>query len=171
MESESHASDKHFFDLFMIVIGGLIAVTFGLFLLSNYIAGQTQVVYVLQDAPFQEQVAGNIAPVGGVAVDGDEIADAGEVTTVEPVAEVLSGPQVYNQACLACHGAGVGGAPVMGNAEAWSGRIAQGAAVLTDRVINGYTGTAGYMPPKGGRVDLSDEEIVAAMNYMVEESS
>jgi len=171
MESEAHATDKHFFDLFMIVIGFLIAVTFGLFLLSNYIAGKTQVVYVLQDAPFQEQVAGNIAPVGGVAVDGDEIADAGEVTTVERVAEVLSGPQVYNQACLACHGAGVGGAPVMGNAEAWSGRLSQGDAVLTDHVINGYTGTAGYMPPKGGRVDLSDEEIIAAMEYMVEESS
>lgn len=171
MESESHATDKHFFDLFMIVIGVLIAVTFGLFLLSNYIAGKTQVVYVLQDEPFQEQVAGNIAPIGGVAVDGDEIADAGEVATVEPVAEVLSGPQVYNQACLACHGAGVGGAPVMGNAEAWIGRIAQGTAVLTEHVIDGYTGPAGYMPPKGGRVDLSDEEIIAAMEYMVEESS
>lgn len=171
MESEPHATDKHFFDLFMVVIGVLIAVTFGLFLLSNYIAGKTQEVYVLQDEPYQEQVAGNIKPVGGVAVDGDAIADPGEVATVEPVAEVLSGPQVYNQACLACHGAGVGGAPVMGNAEAWTGRIAQGNEVLTDHVINGYTGPAGYMPPKGGRVDLSDEEIIAAMNYMVEESS
>jgi len=171
MESESHATDKHFFDLFMIVIGVLIAVTFGLFLLSNYIAGKTQVVYVLQDEPFQEQVAGNIAPIGAIALDGDEIADAGQVAMAEPVAEILSGPQVYNQACLACHGAGVGGAPVMGNAEAWSGRIAQGNEVLTEHVINGYTGPAGYMPPKGGRVDLSDEEIIAAMSYMVDESS
>lgn len=171
MESEPHATDKHFFDLFMVVIGGLIGVTFGLFILANYIAGKTQVVYVLQDEPYQEQVAGNIKPIGGVAMDGDEIADAGEVATVEPVAEVLSGPQVYNQACLACHGAGVGGAPVIGNAEAWSGRIAQGRETLTDHVINGYTGPAGYMPPKGGRVDLSDDEIIAAMNYMMEESS
>ncbi len=42
---------------------------------------------------------------------------------------------------------------------------------MTDHVINGYTGSLGYMPPKGGRVDLSDEEVIAAMNYMVDESS
>lgn len=171
MESEPHATDKHFFDLFMVVIGILIGVTFGLFLLANYIAGKTQEVYVLQDPSFQAQVDDNIAPVGRAAVDGDEISDAGQVATVEPVQEVLSGPQVYNQACLACHGAGVGGAPVIGDASIWTERVAQGMDVLTDHVINGYTGSVGYMPPKGGRVDLSDEEIIAAMNYMIEESS
>ena len=121
MESESHATDKHFFDLFMVVIGVLIGVTFGLFILANYIAGKTQVVYVLQDKPVQEQVEANITPIAMVALDGDEIAEtAGEVATAEPVAAVLTGPQVYNQACLACHGAGVGGAPVVG--ERPSGR-------------------------------------------------
>ena len=170
MESEPHATDKHFFDLFMVVIGVLIGVTFGLFILSNYIAGRTQEVYVLQDPPFQEQVASNIMPVAAVALDGDEIEDAGEVAMAEPVKEVLSGPQVYNQACLACHGAGVGGAPVVGESAAWSTRIAQGNEVLSNHVIEGYTGSAGYMPPKGGRADLSDEEILAAMTYMIDES-
>ncbi|MFQ5634681.1 MAG: c-type cytochrome [Gammaproteobacteria bacterium] len=171
MESEAHATDKHFFDLFMVIIGILIGVTFGLFLLANYIAGKTQEVYVLQDPSYQAQVDDNIEPVARVAVDGDQIDDPGEVATAEPVAEVLSGPQVYNQACLACHGAGVGGAPVMGDAPAWAARIAQGVEVLTRHVIGGYTGSAGYMPPKGGRVDLSDDEIIAAMQYMVEQSS
>jgi cytochrome c5 len=170
MESQPHATDKHFFDLFMVVIGGLVGVTFGLFILSNYIAGKTQEVYVLQDEPYQDQVASNILPVSAVALDGDEIEDAGEVATAEPVAEVLSGPQVYNQACLACHGAGVGGAPVVGDPAAWTSRIAQGTDLLSRHVIEGYTGSAGYMPPKGGRMDLSDEEILAAMTYMVEES-
>ena len=172
MESESHATDKHFFDLFMVIIGILIGVTFGLFILANYIADKTQVVYVLQDKPYVEQVDANIAPVASVAVDGDEIASAevGEVATVEPVVEVLTGPQVYNQACLACHGAGVGGAPTVGDPAIWTDRVAQGMEVLTDHVINGYTGSAGYMPPKGGRVDLSDDEIIAAMNYMLEQS-
>lgn len=171
MESKPHATDKHFFDLFMVVIGVLIGVTFGLFILANYIAGKTQEVYVLQDPPFQEQVADNIMPVAAVALDGDEIENAGEVATAEPVKEVLSGPQVYNQACLACHGAGVGGAPVVGDSAAWTSRIAQGNDVLSKHVIEGYTGSAGYMPPKGGRADLSDEEILAAMTYMLEESS
>jgi cytochrome c5 len=171
MESEVHATDKHFFDLFMVVMGVLVGVTFGIFLLANYIAGQTQEVYVLQDEPYQEQVASNIEPVGAVALYSDEISSAGEVAKVEPVAEVLTGPQVYNQACLACHGAGVGGAPVIGDPAAWSARIAQGKEVLTEHVINGFTGSAGYMPPKGGRVDLSDAVIISAMNYMVDESS
>ena len=171
MEAEPHATDKHFFDLFMVVIGVLIGVTFGLFLLSNYIAGKTQEVYVLQDPSHQALVDDNIAPVAMVAMDGDDISDAGEVATVEPVAEVLSGPQVYNQACLACHGAGVGGAPIVGDQAAWTARIAQDRATLTDHVINGYTGSAGYMPPKGGRVDLSDDEIIAAMQYMIDEST
>ena len=171
MESEVHATDTHFFNLFMIVMGGLIGITFGLFLLANYVAGKTQEVYILQDAPYQDQVDDNIRPVGMVALDGDEIEDAGQVAVTEPVVEVLSGPQVYNQACLACHGAGVGGAPVMGDTAAWASRIAQGADVLSEHAIDGFTGSAGYMPPKGGRVDLSDEEILAAMQYMVEESS
>ena len=41
---------------------------------------------------------------------------------------------------------------------------------LVDHAINGFTGEAGYMPPKGGRLDLSDEEVTAAVEYMVAES-
>ena len=48
--------------------------------------------------------------------------------------------------------------------------IAQGMDVLKDHAINGYTGSAGYMPAKGGRVDLSDDEVAAAVDYMVAES-
>jgi cytochrome c5 len=82
----------------------------------------------------------------------------------------MSGPQVYNAACFACHGAGIGGAPKSGDAAAWSDRIGQGSDILGDHAINGYQGNAGYMPPKGGRVDLSDEEILTAVDYMVSES-
>jgi cytochrome c5 len=161
--------DKHFFDLFMIVIGGLVAVSFALFLLSNYIAGNTQEVYVLQDNRYQETVSSRLTPVSHVALDGETLENAGEVATIEPVAEVLSGPQVYNQACVACHGAGVAGAPKTGDAAAWGSRIVQDKTTLSDHVINGYQGAAGYMPPKGGRADLSDDEILSAMAYMLDQ--
>jgi cytochrome c5 len=163
--------DKQFFDLFMLVIGILIGITFALFLLSNYIAGQTQKVYMLQDGPYQEQVLSNIAPVGQVALHGEEVAETERVAKAEPVAEILSGPQVYNMACLACHGTGVGGAPATGEVAVWAPRIAQGQAVLGDHTLNGFTGDAGFMPPKGGRIDLSDEEILSAVAYIVEQSS
>jgi cytochrome c5 len=161
--------DKHFFDLFMIVIASLVGVTFGLFLLANYIAGKTQEVYVLQDNRYQETVDARIAPIARIALDGETIENAGEVAKIEPVAEVLSGPQVYNQACVACHGAGIAGAPKTGDDASWGPRIAQSNATLHDHVINGYQGAVGYMPPKGGRVDLSDDEIISAMDYMLEQ--
>jgi cytochrome c5 len=82
----------------------------------------------------------------------------------------MSGPQVYNNACLVCHGAGVGGAPVIGEVDAWSERIAQGNDTLYQHALEGYTGQAGYMPPKGARLDLSDDEVRAAVDYMVSES-
>jgi cytochrome c5 len=166
----SSSPDKHFFDLFMIIIGVLVAVSFGIFLLARFVAGATQEVYVLLDAPYQEQVLDNIRPVGRVALDGEEVTDPVQVAKIEPVAEVLSGPQVYNQACVACHGAGIGGAPTVGQTADWAPRVAQGTTVLRERVMNGYQGDKGYMPPKGGRIDLSDEEIISAMNYMLQQS-
>ena len=91
----------------------------------------------------------------------------GSLTIDNPASE---DPQVYNTACLACHGAGIGGAPVLGDAGQWAPRIEQGMETLVGHAINGYTGEAGYMPPKGGRLDLSDEEVVSAVEYMVAES-
>jgi cytochrome c5 len=168
----SKEEDQKFFDLFTLIIGLLIGVTFGIFLLAQYVGGQTQQVWSMADPVAQAEVMARIAPAGRVTLPGDEqVAPAAEqVAAAKPVAAPMSGPQVYNAACVACHGAGIGGAPKLGDTAAWTGRLAQGTDVLTDHVINGYTGDAGYMPPKGGRVDLSDEEIIAAMNYLLDES-
>jgi cytochrome c5 len=87
----------------------------------------------------------------------------------DPVATAMSGPQVYNTACLACHGAGIGGAPVLGDAAQWVERVAQGADTLKQHALEGYTGSSGFMPAKGGRVDLADTEIEAAVDYMIGE--
>ena len=59
---------------------------------------------------------------------------------------------------------------MLGDAEAWTARIAQGTDVLKDHAINGYQGSVGFMPAKGGRTDLSDEEVASAVDYMVSES-
>ncbi len=87
-----------------------------------------------------------------------------------PVEPLTSGLKVYNEACLICHDEGVGGAPVNGDASAWSARIALGNDTLYQHAIEGYTGEAGFMPAKGARLDLSDEEVRAAVDYMVDES-
>ncbi|NHZ42139.1 c-type cytochrome [Massilia aquatica] len=77
-----------------------------------------------------------------------------------------AGKTVYNAACIACHGAGIAGAPKFGDKAAWSARIAQGASVLHEHAIKGYIGKAGAMPAKGGS-SASDEEVKAAVDFMV----
>ena len=166
--------DQKFFDMYSLVIGGLAIAALGIFVLAMKISDRTQGVYKRDGAEYQAAIAERIRPVGEVYLPGEEGAAAAPtadtVSEPEPVAAALSGPQVYNNACLACHGAGIGGAPVPGDADAWAERIAQGLDVLKDHAINGYQGSAGYMPAKGGRVDLSDEEVASAVEYMVSES-
>ena len=166
--------DQKFFDMYSLVIGVLAAFALAILVLAMKMSDLTQGVYTRDVDEYRAQVAERIRPVGQVYLPGEEReASAPTIETAvepEPVATALSGPQVYNSACLACHGAGIGGAPKLGDAAAWSARIAQGTDVLNDHAINGYTGSAGYMPAKGGRVDLSDQEVSDAVAYMVEES-
>lgn len=81
--------------------------------------------------------------------------------------EVAKGEEVFNNACIACHGAGVAGAPKLGDKDAWRDRIAKGLDTLQKHALNGFKGNSGFMPPKGGRMDLSDEDVKAAVAYMV----
>lgn len=165
--------DQSFFDRYSIVIGVLAAVAVAIYIVSAKMSDLTQGVYTRDAGEYQAAVAERIRPLGQVYLPGEE--HAAEAPTVEtvadvaPVATTLSGPQVYNAACLACHGSGIGGAPVLGDADAWAPRIAQGDDVLKGHAINGFT-NVGFMPPKGGRVDLSDQEIYDAVDYMVSEA-
>ena len=111
-----------------------------------------------------------------MAVAGDEDVAApspeeASLAAAVPAKEVLSGVQVYNTACFACHASGAAGAPKLGDPGAWSARISQGIEVLNEHALNGYTGSSGFMPAKGGQIGLSDEEVMAAVQYMVDESS
>ncbi len=78
------------------------------------------------------------------------------------------GKSDYEAMCFACHGFGVAGAPKLGDKDAWKERIAAGLEKLYDNAINGYTGDAGVMPPKGGFANLSDQQVKDAVDYMVE---
>ena len=77
------------------------------------------------------------------------------------------GQQIYQSSCQACHATGAAGAPKLGDKEAWAPRIAQGLDVLKQHANNGFQGNSGFMPAKGGRTDLSDADVGAAVEYMV----
>lgn len=109
---------------------------------------------------------------------GDELAEAGDTASETAAAaagqdsggDPAAGESVYKANCFACHGAGVAGAPKLGDSANWAPRIEQGMDVLYTHAIEGYQGNSGYMPPKGGFTSLSDEEVKAAVQYMVEQS-
>ena len=165
--------DQKFFDMYSLVIGILAIFTVGVLVLAMKMAGLTQDVYTTDSAEYQASVENRIRPFGQIYLPGEEL-NAGdpqvvEAAQTEPVATKLSGPQVYNAACIACHGSGIGGAPTIGDSDAWQPRIAQGNDTLYLHAIEGFTGSTGFMPEKGGRLDLSDTEIRDAVDYMVSE--
>ena len=90
-------------------------------------------------------------------------------STPPPVMAALSGEEVYNSACFACHMTGAGGAPLLSDVAAWEVRVAQGKPLLVKRAVEGYIGEIGIMPAKGGRLDLSDEEVENAVTYMLDQ--
>ena len=92
-------------------------------------------------------------------------APAAEAPAAAPAADLAKGKSVYAAACFVCHATGAAGAPLLGNKALWEPRLAQGMDVLNANAINGKGG----MPPKGGRMDLSDDDIRAAVAYMVDE--
>lgn len=76
------------------------------------------------------------------------------------------GEAVYKKACGVCHDNGIAGAPKTGDKAAWGGLVSEGVDALTATAIKGQ----GAMPAKGGHAELSDAEVKAAVEYMVEES-
>jgi cytochrome c5 len=92
----------------------------------------------------------------------DKVADAVAPPSDDSV-DLTRGKGVYDGGCVACHGTGVAGAPRLGDAAAWGPRIDQGMDILLQHALNGK----GAMPPRGGRMDLSDDDIKSAIAYMV----
>ncbi len=86
----------------------------------------------------------------------------GIVAAASP-AFAADGKAVYEKTCVACHATGVANAPKLGDKVAWSARIATGKAALVNSVIKGK----GAMPPKAGSADLKDDDIKAAVDYMI----
>ena len=167
--SASH--DRTFFDTFLLVLGILVGVTIGLIIIARIIAANTSVAHRADDPVYQRQVEERIQPVARVAIAGQDNSALAPPAAAPAVAATaaadLTGEQIYNQACVACHGAGVAGAPKFGDKAAWAPRIAQGIDTLHNHALQGFQGKAGYMPPKGGRTDLSDQSVMNGVDYII----
>tara|TARA_B110000046_G_scaffold184594_1_gene223491 strand:+ start:822 stop:1259 length:438 start_codon:yes stop_codon:yes gene_type:complete len=109
----------------------------------------------------EQQVAERIAPVGHVMM-------AGQVVTAVASAGGAgrSGSDIYGTNCMACHTSGIAGAPMMGDSVAWAERLEQGIETVYANAINGIRG----MPMRGTCMDCSDDEVIAAIDHILDNS-
>lgn len=97
-----------------------------------------------------------------------EVAAPAPAPAPEPVvAENVLGKSIFNKTCALCHASGVAGAPKPGDTADWGPRIAQGNDLLYKHAMEGFTGAKGMMPARGGNTALTDDEVKAAVDYMV----
>lgn len=99
-------------------------------------------------------------------VPQQQTTSAAPAATGNPAPDLAHGQQIYRQACAFCHDKGVAGAPKVGDAEAWSPRLAQGLETLYRVSLNGK----GAMPAKGGNPALADSDVKAAVDFIVAQS-
>ena len=99
-------------------------------------------------------------------------ASAAATTTTATATPVSAdaGEKLFSSVCATCHTAGLMGAPKLGDKADWAPRIAQGKDTLYKHAIVGYQGKSGVMPAKGGS-QASDDEVKAAVDYMVSKAS
>jgi len=161
--SEEQMNDSTFSRLFIIMIIAMAVLTIIIMVLASLAASDVnERLDARSNKENTQSLAERIAPVGTFSAE-----TAAPAPIAAPV--TLSGEEAY-ASCVACHGAGVAGAPAYGDAAAWSDRIAQGVDTLYKHAIEGYQGSAGYMPARGGNADLSDDSVKAAVDYIVENS-
>ena len=140
--------------LIITIIAAFVVPIMIIVLLVSYVTGNKQTGEG-SSGMSPQAVAERIAPVARI-----ELKDANAARVLQ------TGEAVYKASCVACHGTGVGGAPRLGDATAWTARIKQNEELLFEHALTGFQGKAGMMPPKGGNSDLSDIEVQRAVVYM-----
>ena len=122
----------------------------------------TALVGVLVSGEEGETVEDRLQPFGNICLEGD---DCGGVQEVAVVSNGRSGKEVYDAHCFACHATGVSEAPLVG-AEDWQVRLAEKGEALM--FANTKTGFNVVMPPMGTCMNCSDDELKAAITYLIE---
>jgi len=161
-------SDTKFSATLKIVSGVLVGSTIAVLALANVLISDADYSH---ETVIKENIEDRIKPVGSVHLAGSEPQPAEDVADKpvkeEPELVVASAEksieQIY-QACAICHGPGVLNAPKLGDKAGWGPRLAKGEDQLYANAINGI----GAMPPKGGRLDFSDDEVRRAVDYMLD---
>lgn len=164
--------DLVFLKHFSQIIGFLVLITLGLILAGIYFNGfkPPEVNKAAEAATITRiQPAGAVfAGSTGAAAQAAAAKAALEAAKGQVAYDgTLDGAVIYGQLCTGCHTNGVAMAPKLEKA-AWTARIAQGADTLHKHAIEGYTGPGGgVMPARGGNPSLTDEQVIATVDWML----
>lgn len=115
---------------------------------------------VAPESMASEDVVARIKPVAEVYIGEAPVVAAAPVVEASATS---GGAQIVTQVCSMCHATGMMSSPKLGDADAWAPRIEKGTDVLYDSALHGFN----MMPARGGRPDLTDEEVKAAVDHML----
>jgi cytochrome c5 len=169
------STDRVFLRHFSMVIGFLLLVMFALQGLGWWLYSNNPPP---ENPKRQQELEARIAPVAGVyAGDTGRAAllaaqDAAKKAAESQVAYggTLDGKTIFGNLCKTCHENAATGAPVLTDKGSWAPRIAQGMDTLFTHAINGFTGSKGTMPAKGGNPSLTDAQVKATVQWMVSQA-
>ena len=163
--------DLDFLKKFSMVIGFLVALTVVLIVFAHHLQGT--LVPEADPAVAKRQLA-RIAPAG--AVYAGATGAAAQTAALKAAADkassqvayggTMDGAVIFNNLCTGCHTSGAGGAPTL-TAAGMGARVAKGADTLHKHAIEGFQGTAGVMPAKGGNPALTDDQVKATVDWML----
>mgnify|MGYP000108309949 FL=1 len=119
-----------------------------------------------------------IAPVGAVyagdtgraAIEAAAAAAKAAAASQVAYGGTTDGKTIFGNLCHACHETGAGGAPKLTDKAHWGPRIALGLDTLVKHATEGYTGSLGMMPARGGNPSLSDEQVKATVEWMISQA-
>ena len=149
---------------FMGLLGVLVAMTLLLFIIAQNIVEPD---LKLDDPEVAEAIQQRIEPIGRLNTGDAPVAVAAAsplISEAQAAPGFGTGEAVYNGVCQACHTTGILNSPKLGDPEGWGARLSKSREELVLSVINGLN----LMPPKGGRPDLTDEQVEMAVDYMLE---
>jgi cytochrome c5 len=158
-------TDKTFTKNISIVLALLAVFTFIIYFIAKDLGSKDESA---NNPSRQTTTEDRIQPVAG-AYTGEAGAAAIEAAAVTSAVEQvvafdgsLDGEMIYGSVCGTCHATGLAGAPQPGT-PAMADRAAKGTDVLLQNALNGLNA----MPARGGRSDLSDEQIKAVVDFML----
>lgn len=159
---------KHFVQLItFLVILCISLIALGAYIYSRHPAPENPAKTRVTDQRLMPVGAVYAGDTGRAAIAAAEAAAKAAATAEVAYGGTMDGKTIFGNLCHACHETGAGGAPMLTDKAHWASRLAEGEETLVKHAIDGYTGSSGMMPAKGGNPALSDEQVKATVDWMI----